>query len=743
MSMGNRRRTFLLTVITASAFAAAAVAQGQQDSHPTITASPLNPSEPIALDGILDEAVWERAKPAMDFIQQDPDFGKPATEHTEVRVAFDRERLYMGVICYDSEPNKLLGFQRRRDEFLPADDRFMWVLDTFLDARSGYYFELNPSGLMGDSLIGSSGQNNRQWDGIWTAKVRRSEIGWVAEIEIPFRTLNFDPNAPAWGINFQRTVRRKSEESLWTGIPRNQGLRRLANAGRLVGIRDVSQGMGLDIKPYALGTAFSAPARGQDHMVRQGDLGVDVFYSPTPSLRANFTLNTDFAQTEVDDRQVNLTRFSLFFDEKRDFFLEGASFFDFRSTAAFESDIRVYPFFSRRIGLSENREPQKILFGTKLTGQVGQQDIGLLHVRTGEDRGLPGEDFTVARVKRRIFSQSFVGGILTRRAPRADGEALYTMGLDSLLSTRRFLGAKNLEFSGFLLGTSAGVDRSGDNLSYGIELNFPNDPWESTFAFREVQQNFDPAVGFVTRRGGSDSPRVYRRYNPELTYSPRPRNHPWIRQFSFGADLEFQTDLKNRLLSRNFEFKVFHIQAHSGDNFTVTVTPTYERLEEDFEIHNGVLLPAGNEYRFTRYSFSAQTANRRIVAVQPSVEFGNFFSGTRLDYSLDLTFRARPGVIIYTEAEWNRISLPEGKFQTRVFRLSPELQFSPWIALVNSIQYDNVSRVLGWQSRFRWILKPGDDFYFVYTHNWRDDPVLGMETLERRAATKVIYTHRF
>lgn len=223
--MRNWRRRSLLAVSTAFAFAATTVAQGQQDSYPTMTASPLNPSEQIALDGILDEAVWERAKPATDFIQQQPDSGKPATEHTEVRVAFDRERLYMGVICYDSEPNKLLGFQRRRDEFLPAGDRFMWVLDTFLDARSGYYFELNPSGLMGDALIRSSGQNNRQWDGIWTAKVRRSEIGWVAEIEIPFRTLNFDPHALAWRINFQRTVRRKSEESLWTGIPRNQGLR--------------------------------------------------------------------------------------------------------------------------------------------------------------------------------------------------------------------------------------------------------------------------------------------------------------------------------------------------------------------------------------------------------------------------------------------------------------------------------------------------------------------------------------
>jgi len=725
-----------LSVLLATLLVTSAAGQSQQDGQrPEMTAMPLSAEERIVLDGVLDEEVWKRAQPAANFIQQDPAYGQPATERTEVRIVFDRERLYMGVTCFDSEPDRLIGFQRRRDEFLSADDRFMWVLDPYFDARTGYFFEINPSGLMGDSLLGSGGFGGREWDGIWTAKVRRSEIGWTAEIEIPFRTLNFDPNAPAWGINFQRTVRRKSEESLWTGIPRNQGLHRLTNTGRLEGIRDVSQGIGLDIKPYVVGTAFSAPARGQEETVRQADYGGDIFYSLTPSLRANFTLNTDFAQTEVDDRQVNLTRFSLFFEEKRDFFLEGSGFFDFRSTAAFGNDIRVYPFFSRRIGLSENREPQEIIFGTKLTGQIGQQDIGLLHVRTGEDRGLSGDDFTVARVKRRIFSQSFVGGIMTRRAPRGDGDAQFTIGLDTLLGTRQFMGSQNLEINLFMLGTSTGEGRSGDNLAYGAELEFPNDPVDFSFGFREVQPNFDPTVGFVART-------AYRRYSPHLSYSPRPSGHPWIRQFSFAADLEYQTDLDNDLLTRNLNLQVFQLQTHAGDNFSINVARNYERLEEAFEIHDAVILRS-EEYGFTRYSFSAQTANRRLVAVHSSVEFGDFFSGTRLDYSLEVTLRARTGVIVYMESEWNRIDLPEGRFQTRLYRVSPEVQFSPWIALVNSIQYDSVSRVLGWQSRFRWILKPGDDFYFVYTHNWHDDPALGMQTQDRRAASKFIYTHRF
>ncbi|HWP85765.1 MAG TPA: DUF5916 domain-containing protein, partial [Terriglobia bacterium] len=586
-----------------------AFGQAPQDGRPVMHAVRLADGERIELDGVLEEAVWERAQPATNFLQQDPDFGQPATEKTEVRVVFDRERLYLGVICFDSEPDKMRGIQRRRDEFLSSDDRFMWVLDPYFDGRTGYFFEINPSGLMGDSLLGM--EDGRQWDGIWTAKVRRSQIGWAAEIEIPFRTLNFDPQAPAWGINFQRTVRRKSEESLWTGIPRNQGLRRLTNTGRLEGIREVSQGIGLDLKPYVLGTAFAAPGRGQEHTVVQADLGGDIFYSLTPSLRANFTLNTDFAQTEVDERQVNLTRFSLFFDEKRDFFLEGSGFFDFASNDAFDDDVRVFPFFSRRIGLSENREPQKIEFGTKLTGQIGRQDVGLLHVRTGEDRGLPGDDFLVGRLKRRIFSQSYVGGLFTRRARRGEGEALHTWGLDTVLATSSFLGDQNLEFRGFLLGASPGPGRSGDNLAFGAEMEFPNDPWDLSFAYREVRKNFDPAVGFVART-------AYRRYNPFVTYAPRPSGHPWIRSFEFNADLEFQTDLQNDLLTRILEMKVFGLETHSGDNFEFTITPNYERLEEDFEISDGVVLPARGEYRFTRYRIAAQTANRRLIALEPS-----------------------------------------------------------------------------------------------------------------------------
>ncbi len=510
--------------------------------------------EPIRLDGLLDEDVWRRAVPATDFVQLDPDNGAPATERTEVRVVFTARSLYLGVLCLDSEPDKLFGNQMQRDQSFSADDRFMWAIDTYLDGRTGYFFEINPSGAMGDGLLGGvagggaggagggaggagGAAPNKQWDGIWNARVRRTDRGWSAEIEIPFHTLNFDASSAGWGLNFQRTVRRKNEESLWSGHLRNQGIFRMSNAGLLTGLRELDQGLGLDVKPYAVGSLSDRAAGGGRG---EATAGLDVFYNLTPALRANLTVNTDFAETEVDDRIVNLTRFDLFFPEKRAFFLEGSSVFDFSR----EPLNAIVPFFSRRIGLGATGQPQKIDFGAKLTGQVGRQDIGLLHVRTGREDNTAPEDFTVARLKRMLLTQSYVGAIYTRRAD-VDGIVgdRQTAGADFSLATSRFRGTDNLELSGFLVGNSTKAGTSGDNLAYGWRFSYPNDLWVVRVSFREIQRNHDPAVGFKQRTG-------YRRYNPVVFFLPRPRAHPLIRRFLFGANVDIQTDTKGAPLYR-------------------------------------------------------------------------------------------------------------------------------------------------------------------------------------------------
>ncbi|MEQ1573442.1 MAG: DUF5916 domain-containing protein [Vicinamibacterales bacterium] len=737
-----RRRLCAFRHLAGSALIGAALGaselQAQQPPEPagrrTVGAMRIEPGETITLDGNLDEAAWQRAEPARDFIQIDPRNGQPATERTEVRIAFSPESFYMGVTAYDSEPDKWIGYQRRRDEFLGSDDRFMWTIDTFLDAQSGYFFEMNPSGLMADSLLGVNGQN-RAWDGIWDARVRHSDIGWTIEIEIPFRTLNFNPNSDTWGINFQRTVRRMNEDSIWMGWARNQGLQRMTNAGRVTGITDVTQGHGLDIKPYGLLTGEATPARGQRAFQNEKQVGVDLFYNPTPLLRANLTVNTDFAQTEVDQRQVNLTRFSLFFPEKRSFFLDGANFFDFASPTT--GDLLINPFFTRRIGLGADATPQKIDFGTKLTGQVGSQDIGVLHVQTGDDDALVGEMFTAARVKRRLLRQSYLGAVYTRRDARVAGaDARHTAGLDMRLATNRFRGSQNLSLASWVLHATR-PDQSRGNSAFGMVLDYPNDRWDANLDVREVQQNFDPAIGFVTRRS-------YRRYQPTLAFAPRPRNSRVVRQYTYSGALDIQTDLKNDLLVRNLELQAFGAQFQSQEQFAVGIISRHERLEQPFNISRGITLPVGSNYDMIRVRATGQTANRRPVAINARFETGDFYSGTRREMVANLTFRIRPGYIVYMNSEFNRIRLAEGNFSTRLYRFTGETQFTPFMALVNNIQYDTVSAVAGWQSRFRWIVRPGSDVYVVYTHNWLDDPVLDrFSTQDKRFATKVLYTYRF
>ena len=684
----------------------------------------MDAGESIALDGRLDEDVWIRAVPATNLRQMEPDNGEPATEQTEVRVVYSADNLYIGATMFDSAPDKLIFYQMGRDGNLPADDKFQWVIDTFLDGRTAYWFEMNPLGSMADALRSNS-MNNRQWDGIWNARSTRSDIGWTLEIEIPFRTLNFDPNGDTWGFNFSRTIARKNEDNLWMGWPRNQGLNRMSNAGRLTGIRNVTQGHGLDVKPYLAGTSESFPGRGDTRVTNDAQVGVDVFYNVTPGLRANLTVNTDFAQAEVDQRQVNLTRFSLLFPEKRDFFLDGTMFFDFASAAEPADGDRavrdagpdLIPFFSRRIGLDARNTPQRINFGSKLTGQVGSYDVGVLQVQTGEEEAALGEDFAVVRIKRRVMQQSYVGGLYTMRHARGGGiETRQTVGADVGLSTSTFRAVE--EFGGERVFSERPQSRRvGKSLAFGGSVSYPNDPVNLTLDYMEVQDNYDAAVGFTRRTG-------FRKIQPRVSFAPRPRQHPWIRRFNFGGNVDWRLDPdNNQTLTRVIDITALQIDTHADDSIQVQVIPTYELVEEDFPIAPGVTLPVGREYSFTRYRIQGSTANRRPIAVSPQVEWGSFFSGDRLRLGMTVNFRAAPGQMFTFANEWNRVSLAEGQFYTRLYRVIAETQFNPRISLVNNVQYDSQSAVVGWQSRFRWILTPGNDLYFVYIRNWLDDPL--------------------
>ena len=709
----------------------------------------------IRLDGRLDDQAWLMATPISDFLQQEPVEGGAPSERTEVRILFDEDELYIGAMLYD-DPDGILAYQKRRDAGLGTDDRFMWILDTFLDGRTGYFFEINAAGLMGDGLItggggghGGFGGLQKSWDGIWETRVQRRPDGWSAEIRIPFRTLNFDPDLDTWGINFQRTIRRRNEEIVWRGHRRNQSLFRPIHAGRLTGLGQLSQGRGLEAKPYAVSGWQNVPSAA-DPTAYPRDIGLDVGYNITPSLRAAASVNTDFAEVEVDQRRVNLTRFPLRFPERRDFFLEGSGVF------AFAGRNGVDPYFSRRIGLLGG-EQIPLNYGARLGGQAGRYEIGFLQVGTGSVGGsdplntiaeTPGESFTVARVKRSFFEQSTIGAIYTLRSTTHDAAGVapvdrHSAGVDLNLFTSRFLGDKNLQFEGFFVWNSnptpATDFSSGDLTARGVRLDFPNDVWQGHLSYREIGSAYDPAVGFITRNG-------FRRVEPQVGWHPRASSVSWIRRFNFSAQLRNLAALDTgQLEERQWQFTFFGMDFESGDNFSVSATRQFEYLDSDFEIHDGIFIQLGT-YTNWQYTFRGRTASRRRVSGNLTMEDEGFWNGDRRRYQVGVTLRPNPGFSISTNYERNDVALPQGNFQVNLARVTGAWDISPWASVSGNVQYDDKSEIVGLFARARWILRPGNDLYLVYTHNWRNlqaDPLgRDFETLSRGGSVKFNYTYR-
>ncbi len=752
-------------------------------TEPAFTGKSINAvqvSSPINVDGVLDENAWRSADPATGFLQSEPTEGLDATENTEVYVLYDEKNLYIGANLYDSNPDGVLGYLKKRDVNISSDDRFMWIIDTFLDGRTGYYFETNPAGLLGDGLIGSTGGRgggvgssvlvlggggvspgglilgvgyvNKSWDGIWTVETSLHEKGWTAEIRIPFQTLNFDPASDVWGINFQRSIRRKSEESRWSGHKRNQLLTSPVHAGRLNGLQDLSQGVGLEIIPYATIGRQNVPnvieegvllQNPEDQSETPSDVGIDISYNITSSLRGAVSINTDFAEVEVDQRRINLTRFPLFFQEKRDFFLEGSSVFSFAPLNG------VNPYFSRRIGLSEGVQIP-IVFGARLGGTIGRNEIGFVQVRTDEnlDADTPVEDFSVARIKRSLFEQSSVGLIYTRRAGKAvnGSPALkdrHTIGADVKLATSKFLVNKNLEFEGFLLWNTDPENRGtasfNDLSARGIRINYPNDLFDGHVSYREFGEAYDPAVGFVTRNS-------FRRVEPRIGFNPRPDFIPWIRQIKTWGQWRNLWDMSNRLVTRNIQYNLFEIIFEDGSNFELQLIRKFELLDEEFEIHDGIVLPAG-EYKFNMWRISGWSAGHHPLSVQYIVSGGDFWSGEKKQYSFSFNYRPYPGIEIKSSIQYNDVTLPQGDFITNLFQFEGGVHLTPWSSFISSLQYDDVSEVIGLFSKFRWTVNPGNDIFLVYTQNWRNigDSVWDFDTklLSRGATSKINYTHRF
>ena len=716
----------VLLADAAPAYAQTEIAETSDSSSaetlPALQALPVAGEAGLDLDGRLDEAVWQQATPISDFTQQDPREGAEPSERTEIRVIYDENALYIGAKLFD-DPEGILAFQKRRDQGLGTDDRFMWIFDTFRDGRTGYFFEINANGLMGDGLIG--GRVNKTWDGIWEAQVERLPDGWSAEIRIPFQTLNFNPESDRWGINFQRTIRRRNEEILWRGWRRNQGLFNPVFAGRMTGLQGLSQGIGIEVKPYAT-QRYLKDTREFDPTTFPRDVGFDLGYNLTPSLRAALSWNTDFAEAEVDQRQVNLTRFALRFPEQRDFFLEGSGVFSFASRSG------PSPYFSRRIGL-EGGVPVPIGYAARLGGQAGRYELGFIHANTeseaaadATDPRLPSEDFTVARVKRTLFSQSSIGALYTRRATRAGDVAgpapldRHTVGVDADFQTASFMGDQNLSLSVFAVWNSnpqRDTERSLDELTArGFRLNFPNEYWQAHLSYREFGTHYDPAVGFVPRNG-------FKRIEPRVAWRPRIESVDWIRRFQFDLQYRELDDITTgQLLERTWDFGLFSMDFESQDQFSVGLSRQYEFLDRDFNVGGQVPVTAG-PYTTWRWNARLQTARYRRISLEMNADWGEFWDGDRMGLSSQLTLQPLPGYRIGLELERNQIDLAQGSLDTNLVRINGGWDISPWASFTGNVQYDDLSELLGAFGLLRWIVKPGNEVFLVYSHNWlRTEP---------------------
>ena len=693
----------------------------------------------IHLDGFVNETIWLNIPAISDFVMREPIEGGEPTERTEVRLAYDRENLYMAVILYDSDPTGIKAFLKKRDEDVETEDSFTWFFDTYLDKRNAYIFSINPLGLKSDALL-STGQGssvNKNWDGIWELKTQIGTFGWSAEIKIPFRTLNFDSNSDTWGVNFRRIIRRKNEEVLWTGYKLNQGIERPQDGGILLGLTGISQGIGLEAKPYA---SLQNEKIAEEDDKYKFESGFDINYNITSNLKASFTLNTDFAETEVDDREINLTRFPLQFPEKRDFFLEGAGIYAYAPRSG------INPYFSRSIGLRDGK-PIPIKYGARILGRMGNLDMALLQVHTGKKDTLNPEDFTVIRLKQNIGRESTIGVYYTRRATK-DGDLLadpvqdrHTLAADLEWSTSSFLKNKNLQFQAFLAthNSDSPVDDNTnlwDRSSRGLRLNFPNRPWFAHCSYREFGTGYDPAVGFNRRNG-------LRRVEPAIGYSPIFEKSTLIREVTWRVLYQNLWDLDFKLLTQILRLLLGDIRLESGERISFQLTRNLERLEEDFDIlrDESIIIPVAKYINWTLDVQLSSAPYRKIVG---DLQFrrGGFWSGNRTVYEIGATVRPLAGLNVSLDYVHTDVSLEEGSFQTNLFELEGGYDITPEVSIASILQYDNLSKELGMNHRFRWIITPGSDIFLVFNHNWLRESE-DFRLVERSSVLKANYTHRF
>lgn len=697
-----------------------------------------------AIDGVLDDAAWQSGNPVSDFVQHEPNEGQPATERTEVIVLYDAKNLYVGAKCYDSDPSGILVSESERDADLVNTDAFWMVLDTFLDRQNAFVFGTNPSGLEFDAQVsqeggtdplgggpgrvgsrrtqrGSGGGVNKNWDGNWQVATHTNHEGWMAEFKIPFSTLRFRAgNGQVWGVNFARNIRRKNEEVHWSLVPRQWNLYRLTYAGELHGL-EIEPPRNLKVTPYLIGSLqrdYQGNPEGHTHQL--GDAGFDVKYSLTPSVTLDLTYNTDFAQVEVDEQQINLTRFNLFFPEKRPFFLENAGLF------AVGTPQQVELFFSRGIGIDRSGAIVPILGGTRLTGKMDRWNIGFLNMQmeplgdcssSGENCLTPAHNFTVGRISRDFGRRSQLGGIIVNKETGSGfGSEDYnrTFGLNGRLGI-----GESFLATGYVAKTSTfheekGRDAyDGSDHAYNLRGEWSTRSERLWFEYTEVGRHFNPEVGFLRRR-------AYRGTNTGVFAYFRPQSVKWLRELRPHLTYNMFYSLDGFKESENIHMDS-HVEWQNGSRFSPAVNVTLEAFREPFEVFPGVVIPPGS-YRNAEIAWRFNSDLSAPFSVDAGIDAGGLYSGNIRTYSLGLNWRAGSQFLTALRYTRNDAQFPiegphrefGGSFKTNLVTARINYSFTPRIFVQSLIQYNDAADNWSTNLRFGWLNAAGTGLYLVY-----------------------------
>ncbi|OFW37377.1 MAG: hypothetical protein A3J28_04320 [Acidobacteria bacterium RIFCSPLOWO2_12_FULL_60_22] len=720
-------------------------------THGKSTVRAVRSALPIVLDGNLDEPAWQEAPVSLGFTQRDPQEGEPSTEKTEFRLLYTATTLYIGVICYDSNAQEIQATDRRRDSTLEHDDLISIVLDTFHDHRNGYLFRTNPLGAQYDALITDEGNStNVNWDEKWDVAAQVTPVGWVVELAIPFKTLRVaEENGHVWGLELERVIRRKNEFAYWNGYRRGFKLENLSQAGHLQGIENIQTGLRLRVKPYALGgftqsVRRTSPASNQfgSALHNASDVGMEVMkYRITPSLTADLTWNTDFAQTEVDDQQLNLDRFPLFFPEKREFFQEGSGIFDFgiaRGENRISSQMKL--FHSRQIGLSPNRQPVPIVGGGRITGKLQGLTLGLLNVQTEAlpSEGILPSNYGVVRVKRDILSRSTIGGFILSREQGGTRDYNRVYGADA-----NFVFLKHLTLEGYL-GKSSSPRIEDDNWASAGVIRWDSDFLNLETSWLVVDPDFRDDLGFVPRKD-------MRQLSPQIALRPRPKSG-LIRQVVLRFRTDYLMNQQNKLESRT-NHAGLELFFQNGSNLAWVPHTEFDTIREPFRIRPGVVIPPGTySWWHSAARFRSNPAKRFSFFVNFVPNFGYYKGGSLRTLILQPRLKISEQFSVEVEYQLNKARFPSLFCVNRTaagcgftdHNVNTRINYNfnnRWLTST-IIQYNNADNFFGFNLRLNYIFRPGDDFFLIYNEGRRiGGPLEGQK--DRTLQGKLTYSFDF